>query len=390
MNITNPRPGTVAPAFAAALLDHLTSARETLRSAVERVSREHRETSPAGRWSVAGILEHLAISEDRIVRLLLREIEALPRDVAVASEDAVPEAGPVADRTRRVIATDWLEPTGTFDAQRAWTALERSRVGMRRAVDAAIGRPLRGVRVPHPFLGPLDLVQWIAFVGHHERRHADQIRELAGEVDGEQPADGLLARVDHLVYGGPDLATVCARLEVLFGVRPAPGGRHPMWATHNAILAVGPRTYIEAIAPDQAAGRPASLFGLDALDEPRLVAWAANTIDFSERGALCAGDPLDGRRRRDDGSELAWRMTDPAVVRTADPIPFLLDWGDTPHPAATAPRAGTLIELQAVHPDGTACEERLARSGLPLRVGTGSAATLRARFDTVRGTVELI
>ena len=34
------------------------------------------------------------------------------------------------------------------------------------------------VQAPHPVFGALDMYQWLLFVGAHEGRHADQIREI--------------------------------------------------------------------------------------------------------------------------------------------------------------------------------------------------------------------
>jgi hypothetical protein len=83
------------------------------------------------------------------------------------------------------------------------------------------------------------------------------------------------------------------RLERLLGVRATPGGQHLGRGTRNALLALGPDSYLEIIAPDPDQPRPAEprWFGIDALQEPRLVTWAAKGTsldrlanDAAERG----------------------------------------------------------------------------------------------------------
>ena len=93
-----------------------------------------------------------------------------------------------------------------------------------------------------------------------------------------------LQKVDHLVYGTPDLNRGIEEIEKLLGVRATPGGKHPGRGTHNALLGLGPTTYLEIIAPDPEQPQPKTPrpFGLDGLKQPGLIAWAAKGIKLDE------------------------------------------------------------------------------------------------------------
>ena len=56
-------------------------------------------------------------------------------------------------------------------------------------------------------------------------------------------------------------------------------------------------------------------------------------------GELTEVNLVDRTRARPDGVVLAWRYTDPGVVLEDRLIPYFIDWGTSPHPAATAARA---------------------------------------------------
>jgi hypothetical protein len=98
---------------------------------------------------------------------------------------------------------------------------------------------------------------------------------IAGVESGAQPSDKqtLLRRIDHLVYATPDLTVGIERIEALIGVRATPGGQHPGEGTRNALVALGPSSYLEIIARDPEQPEPATArkFGIDTLRAPRLV-----------------------------------------------------------------------------------------------------------------------
>jgi glyoxalase-like protein len=210
-------------------------------------------------------------------------------------------------------------------------------------------------------------------------------------------ADRVLAQVDHLVYATPDLNLGIQTAEQLFGVKATPGGQHPGLGTRNALIALGPASYLEIIGPDPAQPKPAGprRFGIDDLKAPRLLTWVAKgkSLDTFAADAKAHGVDLGavipGSRKRPDGVVLKWTYTDPQTVLADRLIPYLIDWGTSPHPSATAATGVTLIGLRAEHPDAERVQKMLTQLGLELTVTRGAKPSLIATFDSPRGRVQL-
>jgi glyoxalase-like protein len=203
--------------------------------------------------------------------------------------------------------------------------------------------------------------------------------------------------IDHLVYGTRNLDAAVEELEGRLGVRASPGGRHPGKGTRNALLALGPSTYLEILGPDWEQPDPDSgrWMGVEHLEEPRLVRWCAVHPDLdrllrqAERAGLDLGKVQSGQRSQADGVSLSWRLTDPMAVPGHGTIPFFIDWGTSPHPAQSAAPGMTLLHLEVTHPRPAFIRGLFDSLDLDLPVHQSPHAAIIATLQTPNGTVEL-
>ena len=206
--------------------------------------------------------------------------------------------------------------------------------------------------------------------------------------------------LDHLVYAATDLGETITRFERGLGVRATCGGRHEALGTHNAILPLGPARYIELIALDPMNPTPPlpPPFGLATLTEPRLASWAVRSVDLAadtlraKREGYDPGLTLPVSRTTPDGAPLAWRLTLRPDGFGDGVIPFVIDWGDSPHPSGSADRGGASCHLQrfeASHPRPETIADALGALGVELDVQPAPTARLHATLRGPAGTLEL-
>lgn len=170
------------------VMDYLDTTRAALTSTVESVAPANRDKRPGeDRWSVAEVLEHLAIIETRIAQLASGKLAAAraaglgPETETSPVLDTVDRAR-ILDRRHRATAPDMVRPRSEHDATAAWSALEQSRTALRAALVANDGMALGEVTQEHPVMGVINLYQWVIFVGAHEARHTEQIGEITQEL----------------------------------------------------------------------------------------------------------------------------------------------------------------------------------------------------------------
>ena len=208
----------------------------------------------------------------------------------------------------------------------------------------------------------------------------------------------LSCRIDHLVLACADLANGAAYVRARLGVEAQPGGRHLLMGTHNALLRLGPRTYLELIAvdPEGTAQRP-RWFGLDTAavrarmaEAPFLLTWVAACTDVVAAAALDRGF---GEVIAASRGAFSWRITVPAdgSLNRDGVVPALIQWSGDAHPCdGLEDRGCTLHGLELRHPQAQGIEPLLAalRVQGPVALRPGPPAIV-ARLGTPRGEVEL-
>jgi hypothetical protein len=165
------------------LLEYIDQQDRALRAVFDSVSPALRDRVPGpGHWSVAGIVEHLAIVENRIARRLSGQIAQAKANGLGPEPDMSPvlptlPIAPILNRTVKFSAPDAVQPTGE-SADVAWENLERADAAIRDVLIVSDNLALGTLTMPHPAFGPQPLYYFFAFIGAHKIRHAAQIEEI--------------------------------------------------------------------------------------------------------------------------------------------------------------------------------------------------------------------
>ena len=209
------------------------------------------------------------------------------------------------------------------------------------------------------------------------------------------------AVLDHLVVAAATLEQGEDYIESRLGARPLRGGKHVAMGTHNSLLRLGEKTYLEVIAidPDGIAPSRARWFGLDTAAlraelqaAPRLIHWVARTDDIVAARRACP--VYCGEIHAMARGAFEWRITIPADGRLpgGGVLPTLIQWADERHPADAMPNAGTcLVALAGAHPEPAMIRSALAALSVADAIKVTYAATprLAAMLQTPHGPVTL-
>ena len=167
----------------------------------------------------------------------------------------------------------------------------------------------------------------------------------------------LRSHMDHVAITAPSLEIGVEYVRKALGVSPQVAGEHPRMGTHNALLKLGEKCYLEIIAINPNAPRPnrPRWFQLDEPDADRpirLATWIARTDDI--HAAAAASPVLLGEVEPMSRGHMSWLITMPrdGSLPLHGIAPTLIQWPAGVHPTSTLPESGCfLVHLEGFHPE---------------------------------------
>jgi catechol 2,3-dioxygenase-like lactoylglutathione lyase family enzyme len=172
------------------------------------------------------------------------------------------------------------------------------------------------------------------------------------------------SELDHIVVAAASLDAGVAWVEERLGARPVAGGQHVAMGTHNALLRLGPRCYLEVIAIDPAGQAPARprWFSLDQPEtrarlaaSPALITWVVRTPSLA---SACARVPDLSEILPMTRNAYRWMISvpDDGALAWGGILPTAIQWepgddGVVHHPCDALPESGCeLTSLRLSHP----------------------------------------
>jgi hypothetical protein len=205
-----------------------------------------------------------------------------------------------------------------------------------------------------------------------------------------------LTGLDHVLWAAPDLRAGEQIIESLTGVAPARGGAHPGFGTRNSLIGLDSGIYFEIISPDPAQDLKGNRGGvIAALPRPGIMTFAVRSDDLdalsaaARREGLSLQGPVAMHRDRPDGVRIDWTILYLEDSRFGEAIPFVIDWGTSPHPSESVPAGCQLRSFAVLHPEADELSRLYAALDIPVPVKRGAYPGFVAELASPNGDVVL-
>lgn len=169
----------------AEIFDSIDETRVRLKERLDGLSPSQENFRPnSGGWSIAEIVEHLAILEGRLLGMMTVMVNKAEKS-GLQRNDENSDFKPISlehvverSRQEKYNAPEAAQPQGGVSITDSLERLRQSRASLRALQPRFEATDLTSARYPHPAFGPLDLYQWLVMIGVHEERHLRQIEAL--------------------------------------------------------------------------------------------------------------------------------------------------------------------------------------------------------------------
>src|SRR5262249_4711542 len=148
----------------------------------DSICEEHWHTAPAeGRWCAGEVVAHLVLVERGVLQSADRLSQKEPKTWPFYRRFHVP-LGVVEKRWIRTKSPRAVAPDRLGCKEEMLAELREVRERTFAFLDEPKARDLSAYCWSHPFLGTLDLYEWVCFIASHQIRHTKQMREIAARL----------------------------------------------------------------------------------------------------------------------------------------------------------------------------------------------------------------
>jgi hypothetical protein len=173
----------------AEIIRELDATQQEFMEFIDTIPDAERNAPANGRWSIGEHLEHLAVVEDGTGRLMSKLIKQIQGTGARETDDSPVlhslDQFQIWKVNTRLEAPEIVRPKEGLTPSESIARQAASRSRVKDVLRAASGLALSTATAPHPYFGQFDVYQWGIMLAHHQRRHAECIREL---LASEEPA----------------------------------------------------------------------------------------------------------------------------------------------------------------------------------------------------------
>jgi DinB family protein len=131
-------------------------------------------------WSIAEVLDHLCLVEERVLAELEKGAAAPPQKAGVMKK-LIPMAL-ISWRFVKVKAPRAVHPTSDLSREQLLEKYDRTRDRLKEFCFLQGADRLKQILFRHPLLGKIDGVATVSFIAFHERRHHKQIQEILSKL----------------------------------------------------------------------------------------------------------------------------------------------------------------------------------------------------------------